>query len=126
MVAPSSIAVSRSPLIPIESSWGSTLGRLRAIMSCWMRLRSWKQARTFSVSALNKPIVISPLIWRVGRAATCFTRSSTSEGSAPNLLSSLEVFTWIKMSSSLPSLARRLWSFWAKSRRSTDSTQLTS
>ena len=126
IVAPSSIAVSRSLLIPIDSSCGATLGSCSAKISCCKRLSSWKQTRTFSVSALKSPIVISPLMCSVGSWATCCTRVRTSSGCAPNLLSSPEVFTCIKMSISRPSAANRVCNFCAKSNLSTDSTQETS
>jgi hypothetical protein len=52
-----------------------------------------KQGLTFSVSALKRPMVIKPFIFKVENSAIFLVSSTACSGAIPNLLSSLEVLT---------------------------------
>jgi len=104
-VEPSSMAISKSPDMPMESSWKSMPGYSRARVSRSERNRR-KQARAVSGFSSNGAMVISPCIVRCSRVGirSSRCRSSTLSGSMPDLAGSPLILISSRIGSLLPSL----------------------
>lgn len=62
-----------------------------------MSLSKRKHFRAFSVSVMNRPIVIKPFIFKVPNSPICLTKFMALSGCTPSLLSSKDVFTRINI-----------------------------
>ena len=107
IVAPSSMATSKSFVMPIERCVMLTPGMTRSSISSLSARSRRKHGRTSSGSRTRAPTVMSPITRSPGRPAICATAPAASSGGSPFFVPSPEVFTSTRTFASTPAASAR-------------------